>query len=132
MRNVILLVLGMAIGALAAANIVNALRQRDAYPRGLMQVMQHHYQALREDVRLHQCTATSSQDLQVLRQLSSGIETAIYGTAAPAAPFHKYAIGLHAALAAAPSGVMPSDCVTLAPALKKIGAACDTCHRQYR
>lgn len=132
MRNVVFLVLGMAIGTLGAANIVNALRQRDAYPRGLMQVMQHHYRALRDVARLQRCNAASRLNLQMLQQLSGSIETAVYGAEPPAESFQKYATQLRNALAQTPSGTLPVDCAKLTSALNKVGAACDDCHRQYR
>ncbi len=130
MRNLILLVLGMAIGALAAGNVVSALRQRDAYPRGLMNVMQHHYAALRDDVRLQHCGADSAQHLAMLRELANGIETAIYADDPVEPPFHEYDQRLRDTLAIAPT--TPADCAALAPLLDKMGAACDACHRQYR
>jgi hypothetical protein len=132
MRNLILLILGMAIGAIGAANIVNALRQRDAYPRGLMNVMQYHYVAMRGDVRLNRCAVNTPQHLAILRELAGGIETAVYAGDIPEPPFHEYDQRLRAALDAVPADTTSTDCAALAPALNRIGAACDACHRQYR
>ena len=41
MRSLLLLVLGIAFGAAVAALVLNALGRRDAYARGVMQVLQH-------------------------------------------------------------------------------------------
>jgi hypothetical protein len=127
MRQLILLVLGIAIGAAGGISIVNMLRQRDAYPRGLMDVMQHHYATLRDEVRRGHCQQ-SEQHMNVLRGLAAEIGTAVYDDDVPDAPFREFESRLADALSAS----MPSDCKALAPPVQKIGDACDACHRQYR
>ena len=127
MRQIILLVIGLAIGAAAGISVVNTLRQRDAYPRGLMDVMQHHYASLRDDVRLGHCEP-STQHVNILRSLAAEIDTAMYGEDIPDAPFREF----QSRLADALSTSAPSDCNALAPQVQKIGEACDACHRQYR
>lgn len=126
MRLAMLFLLGLAIGAIATANVVSALRQRDAYPRGLMNVMQHDVGALRADARAQRCDANASVVLEQLRGLSGSIETAVYGDDPPDPPFAEYAQRLHSAL---PTTL---DCRSLPQALEKVGVACDACHRQYR
>ncbi|MHB8448243.1 MAG: cytochrome c [Rudaea sp.] len=126
MRLVILFALGLAVGAVATANIVSALRQRDAYPRGLMNVMQHDLGALHTNARAQRCDAGATASLEQLRGLAGGIETAVYGEDPPDPSFAEYARRLRSAL---PATV---DCKALPQGLDKIGAACDTCHRQYR
>ena len=98
MRNAVLLLLGLAIGALATANVLSALRQRNAYPRGLMDVLQHHYAQLREDARGGHCGDASPRHLDVLRTLADDIPRAVYGSATPDAPFREYQQRLHAAV----------------------------------
>ena len=127
MRQIVLLVLGIAIGAVGAASVVNTLRQRDAYPRGLMDVMQHHYAALRDDVRRGHCER-SAQHLNVLRGLAGEIGTAVYDEDIPDATFREF----ESRLADALSANMPGDCKALAAPVQKIGDVCDDCHRQYR
>ncbi len=126
MRQVILLMIGLAVGAIAAANIGAALRQRDAYPRGLMQVMQHDLGRLRDAARGGHCDAGTATTLQQLRGLSGQIESAIYANTAAEAAFANHAQRLRTAL---PEAV---DCKTLAPAIERADSACDACHRQYR
>ena len=126
MRLAILFALGLAIGAFAAANVVNALRQRDAYPRGLMNVMQHDLGALHADTRAQRCDAHAAASLEQLRGLADGIEAAVYGDDPPDPPFAEYAKRLRTSL---PSAL---DCKELPQALEKAGRACDSCHRQYR
>jgi len=127
MRNLVLLLLGLAIGALVTANVINALRQRDAYPRGLMNVMQHHYAALREQVRRKQCTEPAARELALLRSSSTEIGEAVYAGDTPDAPFREFQQRLDDALAAA-----PANCADAASQLERISAACEACHRQYR
>ena len=129
MRSIVILVLGLAIGAIAAVSALNALRQRDAYPRGLMNVMQYHYATLRSDVRGQRCS-DSARHLAMLKTLTGDIDGAIFPDSSPEPPFLEYETRLTQALdqssAAAPT------CATLAPTLEKITAACDACHHQYR
>jgi hypothetical protein len=127
MRNAVLLLLGLAIGAIATANILPALLQRDAYPRGLMNVLQHHYARLREDAGQNRCTDTSLRHLELLRALGDEIPQAVYGSGTPDAPFREYQQRLHEAVdVAAPA------CANLPSTVERIGAACDACHHQYR
>jgi hypothetical protein len=126
MRNAVLVLLGLAIGAVAAANVLSALRQRDAYPRGLMNVLQHHYARLREDARRNRCTDASLHDLDAIRRLGDDIPQAVYGADTPDAAFREYQQRLHdAANVAAP-------CANVSALVEQVGAACDACHRQYR
>ena len=127
MRNIALLLLGLAIGAIATANVLSALRQRDAYARGLMNVLQHHYAQLREDARRNRCTDASLRDLDAIRMLGDDIPQAVYGSDTPEAAFREYQQRLHdAAHAAAP------PCANVSALVEQLGAACDACHRQYR
>lgn len=126
MRQTILFVLGLAVGAIAAANIVSTLRQRDAYPRGLMNVMQHDMSILHDAARANRCDAANQGTLERLHGLAGDIETAVYGTEPPDPPFAEYAQRLRAA-------IPPSlECKSLPQTLDRVGAACDACHRQYR
>ena len=127
MRHLVLLLIGLAVGALATASIVNALRQREAYPRGLMNVLQHHYAALREDVRRNRCAQASSSDLAVLRLLAQEIGSAEYAGKTPDTPFPEYEQRLRDALA-----TTPANCGDAHAALERISAACEACHQQYR
>jgi len=126
MRNLVLLLLGLAVGAFATTSIINALRQRDAYPRGLMQVMQHHFAVLRDDVRRNRCSDDSRSHIASLRQLSDEIGRSVYAGDTPDAPFREYEQRLRDAL------VIPATCAGLPAAFDKISAACDACHHQYR
>ena len=130
MRNLILFVLGIAVGAFGAVSIVNTLRQRDAYPRGLMNVMQHHQAILRQELRRNRCDApATAAAIAALAQSANDIEEAVYPEAIADAPFREYVQKLRDAVSSVSAS---ADCPTLAPSVSKIGAACDACHRQYR
>jgi hypothetical protein len=129
MRNLILLAIGLAVGVIAAASVLNALGQRDAYPHGLMNVMQHHYAALREDLRGNRCT-TAPADVESLRMLSRDVENAMYPDGSADSTFLDYEQRLHEGVTAAATA--GTECAILKPAVDKITAACDACHHEYR
>lgn len=134
MRPLLLILLGIVIGALATANIVNALRQRDAYPRGLMSVMQHHLAGLRERASTTNCSSADVQThLAVMHILANQIEGAVYAKQHVDAEFHGDVDRLRLALDAATSTTAaPNPCAALTAALVRVGDACDNCHRTFR
>ena len=131
MRNAILLLIGLFIGAMGATVVSNTLHERNAYARGAMDVMQHHYASLREDIRARRCDANrSTQAITQLRALSAEIGPSVYADAIPDAPFREFQQRLDTELTAATPP--PADCAALAPLVQKIGKVCDDCHQQYR
>jgi hypothetical protein len=130
MRNLFLLLLGIAIGAAGGAITANTLNRRDAYPRGVMNVMQHHLAVLKRQLALNRCEAkTLSTEIASLHGLTADLETTFYPDATADPPFSEYAQRLRDALAATAAA---TDCSTLAPNLERVVVACDACHRQYR
>lgn len=129
MRALLLVVLGLAIGALGATFAISALRQGTPFHDGVMAVMQHHMGALRANVRANQCDAKASAfRLGRLRQEAGDIGEAFPGTDQG---FGQAAGKLAAALDGA-VGAQPATCEALAAALKPVGDACSACHQQYR
>lgn len=130
MKLVIALVVGLLAGAMGAVVVANTLRQRDAYARGLMDVMQHNYSVLRESLRTRRCDpAATAHALGQLRALAPDIDTAVYTDNTPDAPFREFSGRLATTLEhAAPA----ADCAALAPLARDIGKVCDECHQQYR
>ncbi len=132
MKQIALLLIGLVVGAMGAVIVANALRARDAYARGAMDVMQHHYGSLRENLRAQRCEASkSAQALTQLRALSNEIEPAVYPDSTPESAFREYGSRLRDALDAGIAAA-PADCAALAPIAEKIGKVCDECHQQYR
>jgi len=96
-----------------------------------MQVMQHHYARLHDDLRARTCTSVDPVlEKAQLRALAEQIEPSVYADAIADAPFREYTQHLRDALAQLPDGA--SGCPVLVPVVARIGAACDECHRQYR
>ena len=129
MRALLLLVLGLILGAMGATLAVNALRQRDAYPRSVMTVMAHHAGALHLALRARQCdAAASATHLGRMQVMTAEILPAFPGVDPPFRDgVDKLRQSIDTAVAAA-----PRDCPAMQQALKPIDDACDACHRQYR
>jgi hypothetical protein len=131
MRNLLILALGFALGAFAATILASALARRDAYARAAMQVMQHHYGALRERVRAGSCANVDPLPARrVLGLLGDEIEASAYPHGAAPPPFREFTGRLREAVTALPEA--PASCAALAPLVTRIGQACEACHQQYR
>jgi hypothetical protein len=130
MRNLLVLVLGVLLGAVLSTIVMNALARRNAYARGLMQVLQHQVAQLREDVRKRACAENFTADRTLLAMLVDRIDAAGGDDAPPDPPFREYSARLSAAVAALPATA--DGCSGVAAQLDAVGQACETCHRQYQ
>lgn len=131
LRIVLLLVIAAAVGALAAVQITSALRARDAYPRGVMDVMAQHAGALDDTVRTQRCAANATARNFAMLETMSGEIPLAFPDLMRDARFAKFATDAHALdkqLAAAP----PAECTELRKALAQVGQHCDQCHQEYR
>lgn len=129
MRALLLVILGLAIGAIGATFALSALRQGTPYHKAVMAVMQHHMGALRDNVRANRCEAkVTTGHLLRLRQEAGDIGGAFPGadTGFGQAATH-LASSLDDAIAAA-----PADCAGLTAVIARVGESCQSCHRQYR
>jgi hypothetical protein len=132
MRSVLLLILGLAVGALAAVKVNNVLHMRSAYPDGVMSVMQHHLGTLAQSMRQGKCPANATQwHLQRLKAMQPDIVPAFAGDVGRKPDFRKHAQKLDAAIDAALASA-PADCPALNKAVSNIGGACKSCHEVYR
>ncbi|HXS73434.1 MAG TPA: hypothetical protein VN725_05265 [Rhodanobacteraceae bacterium] len=131
MRTLLLVILALAIGAIAAAQVTGALRQRDAYPRGVMDVMAEHAGALDQALRGRHCaTDATAPSFSMLVTMSGEIPLAFPDLMSDK-QFAKFAHDAHAfdqQVAAHP----PRDCPALRKAFAQINEHCDQCHRIYR
>jgi cytochrome c556 len=131
MRVLLLALIAAVVGALAAFQVTAALRRRDAYPRGVMDVMAAHAGALDHAVRTQRCAAeATAKDLAMLVTMSGEIPRA-FPDLMQDKQFAKFAQDAHAfdrQVAANP----PRDCPALNKAMAQIGGHCDQCHRIYR
>ena len=132
MRSILLLVLGLAVGALGAVKISQVLSMRDAYPRGVMNVMQHHLGTLAHSMRLGKCPAQSMQmHLERLKAMQPEVLQAFAGGLADKDDFRKHAGKLEAAVDGALSAT-PTTCPAVQKVVSQIGGACKSCHEAYR
>lgn len=58
MRVALLILLGLVIGILGTANVMNTLAARNPMPRAVMQTMDYHMNALSRALKAKQCAAT--------------------------------------------------------------------------
>ncbi|HEY9132383.1 MAG TPA: cytochrome c [Dyella sp.] len=128
MRAALLILLGLAIGAIGTVFAMNALKDRNPMPHAVMTVMSHHFGQLRNAVKAQQCDAAKTQkQLGTLLAVSGDIGPAFAGVEQP---FLDAADKLHSAIQSA-AVAAPTDCQALAAAIKPVGEACESCHRQY-
>ena len=129
MRAIILLVIGLAMGAIAASYAANTMAARHAYTRGVMAIMQHHVSALGAQAKAGQCPADASLDhFHRISGAAAEIEPAFAGADAD---FFKHARALADATAATIANA-PADCPGLKQAMAKVGETCKSCHELYR
>jgi hypothetical protein len=130
MRYLVCLIGGALLGALIAVTIANVLGQRNAYPRALMNVMQHDFGRVRDLVHDRQCTTPEANAAAGhLRLIAGDVEPALLAPGAHDRVLSQYASDLRDAVAAFAGA---SDCPTRTQAVTKIGHACDACHRDYK
>jgi len=129
MRAMLILLAGAVIGALVAFSAANALHQRNAWPRGVMNVLQHHVGELRRLQRQNDCApAKSAAHFQRLAQTGADIGPAF---ADEKPDFHDQArrfVDTSSRL----GNEAPPNCQALDQALQQTSDACESCHRQYR
>lgn len=131
MRTLVLAIIAAVVGALAAVQITGALRERDAYPRGVMDVMAHHAGALDQAVRGRRCVADATANhLSMLVAMSGEIPHA-FPDLMQDGQFAKFAQEAHAFDQQAMANP-PRDCPALNRTMAQIGEHCDQCHRVYR
>ncbi|MET0935636.1 MAG: cytochrome C [Luteibacter sp.] len=129
MRALLLVMLGLAVGAMAATFGISALHQGTPFHSGVMAVMQHHMGALRANVRAKQCDAKgTAMHLGRMRDTAGDLHEAFPEMEAP---FFQAADALTRALDGA-IAVAPASCEALVATLKPVGDACQSCHQQYR
>lgn len=129
MRQLLIALASLLVGALLAFSAANSLQRRDAWPRGVMYVMQHHFGELRRLQRAQYCAPAGSGS-HFLRLAQTGADISP-SNAEEKPDFHERAerfVALGAGLAAQP----PADCPALDRALQQVDAACADCHRDYR
>ncbi|MFC4820548.1 hypothetical protein [Dokdonella ginsengisoli] len=130
MRYLLCLAGGVLIGALLALTAASTLQRRNAWPRAVMNVMQHELGQARETLRLGRCAdASLTVSRSHLALLSDDLERALLDPGTKDRVFAKYAQDLRDTVAAWDP---QAECGRQAEALSAVSQACDACHRDYR
>jgi cytochrome c556 len=126
----VLLLVGLAVGALCTLIAVNALHRGTAYPNAVMAMMGQQMKALDKSVKQSRCSpADLTPRLQTLRFVANDIEPAF--AEREEAQFGRYASDLRAAADAALM-TPPASCAAATAAIGNLGKACDSCHRDFK
>jgi cytochrome c556 len=127
----VLLLVGLAVGALCTLIAINSLHRGTAYPNAVMAMMGQQMKAMDKSIKQSRCASTDlTPPLQTLRFVANDIEPA-FTDMQDKAQFGRYASDLRAA---ADAGLMapPANCKAALAAVNSLDKACDNCHRDYR
>lgn len=128
-RTLVLAVLCAVLGAFVGSSITSAVAQRHQHTHAVMWLAQFHLQRLRTAGPAPSCQSMRGE-LTSLRQLQGELVQAFPALYQQDATFRSRADALGTALQEGTAA--GAECVAPAEQLKKIEAACDDCHRDYR
>ncbi len=130
MRYLVCLIVGLVVGAIAVSTFVNATAQREAWPRGVMNVMQHVLGNARTAARAQQCATPAMLSAAThLQLLATDIEPALLAPGSKDRVLSQYASDLRRAVS---QWNASADCAQQGAALTVVANACEACHRDYR
>lgn len=130
MRYFLCLILGLVIGAILASTAGQAFSRRHAWPRAVMNVMQHELGAARTASQTGRCTDPAMASAAAhLNLLAADIEAALLAPGAKDRVLSQYASDMRATVA---KWDTTADCARQGEALTAVANACDACHRDYR
>jgi len=130
MRYLICLIVGLAAGALMASMAGNAIAVRHAWPRGMMNVMQHELVDARGAARAGTCAQPAAADAAAhLQLIGADLERALLPPGTKDRVLSQYATEMRTAIG---QWDTKADCPHQAEALTSIANACEACHRDYR
>lgn len=131
MRNLIILLIGLVVGAMLTVVALDALRKDTAYPRGVMAVKAAQVSALEAQLEANACTADSLlPHLQTLAALGNDLEPAFLPSADDVL-FSQHAADYRAAADTALVAA-PADCSAAAEVVESIKASCKACHQDFK
>lgn len=130
MRYLICLVVGVLAGAIVAGMYASAMQRRNAWPRALMNVMQHELGVARSAARDGTCTMPAQRrSADHLRLVADDLDAALLAPGAKDRVLSQYITDLRNALGAWDAS---QPCPRQAQALTTLANACEACHRDYR
>jgi cytochrome c556 len=132
MRMLVMLVLGIAIGAFGTVTALSALRQGTAPNKGAMALTGHHFAGLRRMGDGGRCDADAiATHLRQMRAVANDLESTFLPTGADDDLFRRHSGDYRTALDHALASP-PAQCDALARAVREVGARCKACHRDFR
>ena len=131
-QALILLVVGLIIGAVCTSFAINTFSKSSAYYKGVMAVEGAHMGALNKLQTENRCTTAEIQPhLITMRIVGSDIEPAFKKGSASDIQFVRYAGDLRRVLDFQLAKSI-NTCPDLVTGLSEIKKACDSCHRDYK
>ncbi|HET6603944.1 MAG TPA: hypothetical protein VFG21_06980 [Xanthomonadaceae bacterium] len=131
MRVLLMFLLGLATGAVAATMAVRALSEGNEFPHGVMALMSYHVGELGDLVEAGHCDAPALQGhVATLGWVAQDIEAAFLPTGADDSLFGRHARTLRDRIQALPAGY--GDCPAFGKLRGEVGAACKACHQDFR
>jgi cytochrome c556 len=129
MRVALMILLGLVVGVLGTAQVMNVLAARNPMPKAVMETMGYHMGELSHALKAKQCDAAKIQHhLERVQSTATDI-VPVFGIGEKS--FADKAGELQTHLQQAVQAA-PADCAALAAAVKPIGETCKSCHQQYR
>lgn len=129
MRYLVCILIGLFMGAMLGSITAHTLGQRNAWPRAVMQVMQHELAGTRRAVHAGRCGDEPAQRAKAHLALLAGDLTPAFPGLTEERAFRNASEDFTRAVA---DWQPASDCKAEDAALAAIAQQCDNCHRQYR
>lgn len=131
MRAVVMLLVGVLVGALGAVTAVGAMKQDVPYPKASMTLMRHHFTPLKDMPASGRCDpALIQRHLRGLQALAGEFD-AFLPTGGDDDAFRRHAATFAGAVDAAVAAP-PATCQALGQANQTLGGACKACHDDFR
>jgi len=130
-RYLVCLIAGLVMGAVLASIVIDATSQRHAWPRGVMNVLQHDFADARAATRAGGDCSAPTQDAARTRMqaLAGDLDRVLLAPGAKDRVLSRYADDLRGTLALWDPH---AACTAQAASLTDVGNACEACHRDYR
>lgn len=132
LQFLIVLLVGLIMGAVCTSIAIEALRKGTEFSRGVMAVQAAHAMALNKLAKDNRCSAPEIQkELLPMRIIAADIEPAFKSLAEQDQQFVRYAADLRRVLdLQLAKGI--DNCADLAAGISSIKQSCDNCHRDYK
>ncbi len=129
MRAALLILLGLVIGVIGTAHVMNALAARNPMPKAVMETMGYHVGELKNAIKAKQCDPAKVQHHLARLESTASDVMPVFGIDEKAFTDDATQLQerLHQAVQAA-----PASCEAVTAAIEPVGETCKSCHQQYR